>query len=58
MSKINLLADEIVINKIYLIRNQKIMIDRDLADMYGVETRVFRPSRVSRRGPCVYQLAF
>lgn len=27
-------------NKIYIIRNQKIMIDRDLAEIYGVETRV------------------
>jgi hypothetical protein len=26
--------------KIYLIRNQKIMIDRDLAELYGVETKV------------------
>ncbi len=25
--------------KIYLIRNQKVMLDRDLADLYGVETR-------------------
>ena len=26
--------------KIYLIRGQKVMIDRDLAELYGVETRV------------------
>lgn len=26
--------------KIYFIRRQKIMIDRDLAELYGVETRV------------------
>jgi hypothetical protein len=25
-------------NKIYFIRGQRIMIDRDLAEMYGVET--------------------
>ena len=40
MSKSMLVSDEAVINKIYLIRNQKVMIDRDLAEMYGVETRV------------------
>jgi len=34
-----MLPDEVVINKIYLIRGQKIMLDRDLAVMYGVETR-------------------
>ncbi len=27
-------------NKIYFIRGQRVMIDRDLAEMYGVETRV------------------
>ena len=26
-------------NKIYLIRGHRVMIDRDLAEMYGVETR-------------------
>jgi len=32
-------ADEIVINKIYFIRGQKVMLDRDLAELYGVETK-------------------
>jgi len=27
-------------NKIYLIREQKVMLDQDLAKLYGVETRV------------------
>ncbi|KIO75761.1 DNA-binding protein [Pedobacter lusitanus] len=34
------ISDEVIINKIYLVRGQKIMIDRDLAEMYGVETRI------------------
>ena len=34
---IALIPDEIVINKIYLIRNQKVMLDRDLAALYGVK---------------------
>ncbi|MCF8373220.1 MAG: ORF6N domain-containing protein [Bacteroidales bacterium] len=33
------MPDEIIIDKIYLIRNRKVMIDRDLAELYGVETR-------------------
>jgi hypothetical protein len=33
------LPDEIVINKIYLIRGHKIMLDSDLAELYGVETK-------------------
>jgi hypothetical protein len=34
-----MITDDFVINKIYLIRGQKIMLDRDLAELYGVETR-------------------
>ena len=33
------LAEEAIISKIYLIRGQKVMIDRDLAELYGVETK-------------------
>jgi len=33
------LAEETIISKIYLIRGQKVMIDRDLAELYGVETK-------------------
>lgn len=32
-------ADEVIMNKIYFIRGQNVMIDRDLAELYGVETR-------------------
>ena len=32
------IPDELVINKIYLIRNQKVMLDSDLADLYLVTT--------------------
>lgn len=31
------LADEIIMNKIYYIRKQKIMLDIDLAELYGVQ---------------------
>ena len=37
-----ILSDDIVVNKIYVIRNQKVMLDRDLAELYGVETRVLK----------------
>ena len=33
------IPDEIILNKIYLIRNQKLMIDIDLAQLYKVETK-------------------
>ncbi len=36
------IADEIIMNKIYLVRNQKVMMDRDLAELYGVETKVLK----------------
>jgi hypothetical protein len=31
---------ERITSKIYLIRKQKVMLDRELAELYGVETRV------------------
>jgi hypothetical protein len=34
-----ILSDDIVVNKIYVIRNQKVMLDSDLAVLYGVETK-------------------
>jgi phage regulator Rha-like protein len=30
--------DEVVMNKIYVIRNQKVMLDRDLAELYGAKS--------------------
>lgn len=32
------IPDEVVMNKIYFIRSQKVMLDRDLAELYGVTT--------------------
>lgn len=32
-----IVADEIIVNKICYIRKQKIMLDRDLAELYGVQ---------------------
>jgi phage regulator Rha-like protein len=34
-----LVADEVIMSQIYLIRGCKVMIDRDLAALYGVETK-------------------
>jgi hypothetical protein len=38
--EIQAVSDELIINKIYHLRGQRVMLDRDLAEMYGVETRV------------------
>lgn len=42
MANTILLAEAAIINKIYLIRGQKVMIDRDLAQLYGVKTKVLK----------------
>lgn len=39
MSDQSLLSEETISNKIYFIRNQKVMLDSDLALLYGVETK-------------------
>lgn len=36
------IPDELVLSKIYLVRNIKVMIDRDLAELYVVETKVLK----------------
>ena len=38
-TEISLIPEDVVINKIYFIRNQKVMLDRDLAELYSVETK-------------------
>ncbi|MCK5180446.1 MAG: ORF6N domain-containing protein [Candidatus Omnitrophica bacterium] len=37
-----MIPDEIVQDKIYLIRDKKVMLDRDLAQLYNVETKVLK----------------
>ena len=37
---VSLVPVEIIQSKIYLIRGQKVMLDRDLAELYGVATKV------------------
>jgi hypothetical protein len=49
MSQSIVITDEVVISKIHLIRGKKVMMDRDLAEMYGVETRVLNQA-VKRNG--------
>ncbi len=42
MAKTNVVVaipDEVVMNKIYFIRSHKVMLDSDLAELYGVETK-------------------
>lgn len=40
MNKNIVINDDAIQNKIYTIRNLQVMIDKDLAELYGVETRV------------------
>lgn len=40
-------SEETIVEKIYIIRGQKVMLDRDLAEMYGVET--FRLNQAVKR---------
>ncbi|NAS32043.1 ORF6N domain-containing protein [Flavobacteriaceae bacterium R38] len=42
MNKEIVIPDELITNKIYLIRDQKVMLDRDLAELYQVETKVLK----------------
>lgn len=48
-----IVPDDIVMNKIYVIREHKVMLDSDLSELYGVETRVLNQaiSRNKERFP-------
>ncbi len=37
-----LLAEEAIMNMIYIVRGHRVMLDRDLAVLYGVETKVLK----------------
>ncbi|HPS51892.1 MAG TPA: ORF6N domain-containing protein [Bacteroidales bacterium] len=52
-SPFSTVPEEVIISKIYLIRDQKIMLDRDLAFLYGVSTKVLNQAvrRNIRRFP-------
>lgn len=43
------ITEEAIVNKIYYVRGQKVMLDTDLADLYGTETRVLK--QPVRRNP-------
>ena len=34
-----LVLEQKILNRIYVVRNEKVMLDRDLAELYGVETK-------------------
>ncbi len=37
-----MVAEEVIINKIYMVRGQRVMVDRDLAQLYGVEAKYLK----------------
>lgn len=53
LKKKKIIPDEVVMNKIIMIRGQKVMIDRDLAELYGVTTKQLNQQvkRNTRRFP-------
>lgn len=41
-----IISEDVILNKIFYIRNKKVMIDKDLAELYEVETRVLNQTVV------------
>lgn len=37
---VKIIPDETIIRKIYVLRGEKVMLDKDIAELYGVQTRV------------------
>ena len=40
----DLIIEQKILNKIFIVRGEKVMLDKDLAEMYGVETKVLNQS--------------
>jgi len=40
----DLVKEQKILHRIYMIRGENVMLDKDLAEMYGVETKVFNQS--------------
>jgi hypothetical protein len=38
------ISDEVLMSKIYIIRGQKVMLDKDLSELYNVETKALNQS--------------
>lgn len=36
------MIEQKILNRIYVVRGEKIMLDRDLAELYGIETRILK----------------
>lgn len=37
-----LVLEQKILNRIYVVRNEKVMLDRDLAELYDVETKLLK----------------
>ncbi len=42
MDKKLIIPEEVVVSKIYYLRDQKVMLDRDLAELYSAETKALK----------------
>lgn len=51
-----MLSEDVILSKIYFIRNEKVMLDRDLAKLYGVETKYLK--RQVRRNSLRFPIDF
>jgi len=47
MNELSVINEETIKNKIYSIRGFQVMLDRDLAELYGVETKVFNQAGIT-----------
>jgi hypothetical protein len=56
MEREDLVPSELIESKIFLIRSRKVMLDRDLAALYGVETKVLK--QAVKRNPKRFPVDF
>ena len=47
---VSVLHDTLITNKIFMVRGTRVMLDRDLAELYGVSTKVLNQAVKRNRG--------
>ena len=51
MDTVTIITEDIISSKILIIRNQKVMLDRDLASLYNVETKYLKKTGEKKHFP-------
>lgn len=56
--KLTIISETVIFNEIYEIRGQKVTLNSDLAELYGIETRILNQALMRNSDRFLYDLLF